>query len=133
MVKKIMVVDDEQDIVELVKVILESSGFEVQAFVDAKAALAKLEGGECPDLLILDIRMPQISGYDFCKRVRKNKKLDNLKIAVFTASSDLGQSFLELNHNVIGFISKPFDNKKLISDVKKYLGISKDEKTRESS
>ena len=126
MAKKIMVVDDEQDIVELVKVILESSGFEVQAFTDAKEALAKLERGECPDLLILDIRMPKISGYDFCKRVRENKKLDCLKIAVFTASSDLGQSFLELNHNVIGFISKPFDNKKLISDVNKYLGIKKE-------
>ncbi|MEA3514745.1 MAG: response regulator [Nanoarchaeota archaeon] len=124
MAKKIMVVDDEQDILELVKVILESEGFEVRAFINAKEALAELEKGNCPDLLILDIRMPQISGYDFCKIVRKNKKLDSLKIAVFTASSNLGQSFLELNHNVIGFISKPFDNKKLVSDVKKYLGIS---------
>lgn len=124
MAKKIMVVDDEQDILELVKVILESQGFEVSAFINAKEALSELETGNCPDLLILDIRMPQISGYDFCKMVRKNKKLDNLKIAVFTASSNLGQSFLELNHNVIGFISKPFDNKKLVSDVKKYLGIS---------
>lgn len=132
MAKKIMVVDDEQDILELVKVILESQGFEVHAFINAKEALSELETGDSPDLLILDIRMPQISGYDFCKIVRKNKKLDNLKIAVFTASSNLGQSFLELNHNVIGFISKPFDNKKLVSDVKKYLGISKAEKTRES-
>ncbi|MCK5025344.1 MAG: response regulator [Nanoarchaeota archaeon] len=123
MVKKIMVVDDEQDILELVKVILESQGFEVLVFINAKEALVELETGKCPDLLILDIRMPQISGYDFCKIVRKNKKLDNLKIAVFTASSNLGQSFLELNHNVIGFISKPFDNKKLVLDVKKYLGI----------
>ena len=128
MAKKIMVVDDEEDILELVRVVLESSGFEVQAFVDANKALAKLEGGECPDLLILDIRMPKISGYDFCKRVRENKKLDSLKIAVFTASSNLGQSFLELNHNVIGFISKPFDNKRLVEDVKKYLGIKKDKK-----
>ena len=125
MVKKIMVVDDEQDILELVKVILESQGFEVLVFINAKEALVELETGKCPDLLILDIRMPQISGYDFCKIVRKNKKLDNLKIAVFTASSNLGQSFLELNHNVIGFISKPFDNKKLVLDVKKYLGIKK--------
>ena len=132
MAKKIMVVDDEQDILELVKVILESQGVEVHAFINAKEALSELETGDSPDLLILDIRMPQISGYDFCKIVRKNKKLDNLKIAVFTASSNLGQSFLELNHNVIGFISKPFDNKKLVSDVKKYLGISKAEKTRES-
>ena len=126
MVKKIMVVDDEQDILELVKVILESQGFEVNAFINAKEALTELETKDCPDLLILDIRMPNISGYDFCKIVRKNKKLDNLKIAVFTASSNLGQSFLELNHNVIGFISKPFDNKKLVSDVNKYLGIKKE-------
>jgi len=125
MAKKIMVVDDEQDILELVKVILESQGFEVRAFINAKEALSELETGDCPDLLILDIRMPQISGYDFCKIVREKKELDNLKIAVFTASSNLGESFLELNHNVIGFISKPFDNKKLVSDVKKYLGITK--------
>ena len=132
MAKKIMVIDDEEDILKLVKVILESGGFEVQAFTDANKALAKLEGGECPNLLILDIRMPKISGYDFCKRVRENKKLDSLKIALFSASSNLEESFLELNHNVVGFIPKPFDNKKLILDVKKYLGISKVEKTRGS-
>ena len=73
MAKKIMVVDDEQDILELVKVILESQGFEVHAFINAKEALSELETGDSPDLLILDIRMPQISGYDFCKIVRKNK------------------------------------------------------------
>ena len=123
--KKIMVVDDEEDILELVTAILEADGFEVRTFDNAKKALDELEKGDRPDLLILDIRMPQMSGYDFCKAVRENKELDGLKIVVFTASSNLGESFLKLNHNVVGFIGKPFENKKLLSDVKKYFEIKK--------
>ena len=64
---KIMVVDDEPDTVELTKAILEMKEFEVIAFTGAKEALEELKKGINPDLVILDMRMPEMSGPDFCE------------------------------------------------------------------
>ncbi|MEA3514743.1 MAG: response regulator [Nanoarchaeota archaeon] len=120
MTKKIMVVDDEQDIVELVKVILQAKGFDVVTFDNARDAWAELKKGNIPDLVLLDIRMPEMSGNDFCEKVESDKRFKDMKIVVFTASIDLGVAFKEIN-NVAGFIAKPFDNKKLVNDLNKYL------------
>lgn len=120
MAKKIMVVDDEQDIVELVKVILKAKGFDVITFNNAREAWAELKQGNIPDLVLLDIRMPEMSGNDFCEKVASDKRFKDMKIVVFTASIDLGVAFKEMN-NVAGFIAKPFDNEGLVKDVEKYL------------
>ncbi|MCK5026771.1 MAG: response regulator [Nanoarchaeota archaeon] len=120
MAKQIMVVDDEQDIVELVKVILKAKGFDVVTFGNARDAWAELKKGNIPDLVLLDIRMPEMSGNDFCEKVESDKRFKDLKIVVFTASIDLGIAFKEIN-NVAGFIAKPFDNEGLVKEVTKYL------------
>ena len=120
MAKKIMVVDDEQDIVELVNVILRAKGFDVITFNNAREAWAELKKGNIPDLVLLDIRMPGMSGNDFCEKVASDKRLKDMKIIVFTASIDLGVAFKEMN-NVAGFIAKPFDNNELVKNVNKCL------------
>ena len=120
MAKKIMVVDDEQDIVELVKVILKSKGFDVITFNNARDAWAELKKGNIPDLVLLDIRMPEMSGSEFCAKVASDKRLKDMKIVVFTASTDFNAACAEMN-NVVGFIAKPFDNEGLVKDVEKYL------------
>jgi len=120
MAKKIMVVDDEQDIVELVKVILQAKGFDVITFDNARDAWAELKKGNIPDLVLLDIRMPEMSGNDFCDKVESDKRFKEMKIVVFTASIDLGLAFKEIN-NVAGFIAKPFDNEGLVKELTKYL------------
>ena len=122
MAKKIMVLDDESNTVELVKAVLEIGGFEVLPFTEPNAALEHLEKGDLPDLMLLDMRMPAISGPDLCDKLAQNPKFRELKIVFFTASSDFDRGLLQ-KHGVKGFIFKPFDNDGLVAEVKKYLGI----------
>lgn len=118
--KTIMVIDDEPDTVEIVQTILEMKDFKVLAYTNAQKALDALKSKEDPDLVLLDMRMPEISGPDFCNAVHKNSKHKNLKIVFFTASSDVNLK-LAKKHGVKGFIFKPFDNEKLLKDINKFL------------
>ncbi|MFH0875038.1 MAG: response regulator [archaeon] len=121
MTKTIMVVDDEPDTIELTKAILEmNGGFEPITFTRAKEALEALKNKSMPDLLVLDMRMPEISGPNFCAELRKSKKFDKLKIVFFTASSDMDNNLLK-KYNILGFIFKPFDNEELIKQINGYL------------
>lgn len=122
MPKMIMVIDDEPDTVELAKTILEMEKFKVSAFNNAKDAIDALKKGNLPDLIILDMRMPLISGPDFCEKIRTDPKLKNLKIAFFTASSETDKNLLK-KYSVLGFIFKPFDNDKLVKEIKRYLAM----------
>lgn len=120
MKKKVMVVDDEPDTRELMQIILESKGFDVSVFGDAHKALESLKKGKLPDILLLDMRMPGLSGPDFCEEVRKDPKMKKLKIAFFTASTEEDKSILK-KYNVLGFIFKPFDNEDLVKQINGYI------------
>ena len=119
---KIMVVDDESDNIELMKIILSKHGFEPILFTNPVEALNALKGGVWPDLLILDMRMPEMSGTDLCLELRKDHKFDKLKIVFFTASNDLSQELLH-TYGVRGFIYKPFNINELIKQVNTYLAM----------
>ena len=118
--KKIMVVDDEPDNIELMKIILTKYGFEPQTFTSPENAMNVLKAGYFPDLLILDMRMPVMSGTDFCEELRKDNRFDDLKIVFFTASSDPDKAILE-KYKAKGFIYKPFDIKELVGQINMYL------------
>ena len=120
MKQTLMVVDDEPDTIELAKAILDMHGFKVLAFTKSTEALAALKEGAHPDLLILDMRMPEMSGPDFCKAMRADPKLKDIKVVYFTASSDSNEAILEPYH-VLGFIFKPFDNEDFVTKIKHYL------------
>ena len=120
--KKIMVVDDEPDTLILVKAVLEPEGFKVDDFDSSQKALDALNKGIHPDIILLDMRMPIISGSDFCDRVFKDKKLKDLRIVFFTASSDLDKEIAKQN-GAKGYIFKPFDNNELVKQVNKYLKL----------
>ena len=82
--KKILVVDDEIDVVEVVEMLLELEGYKVLKAYDGKEALEAVEK-EIPDLVILDIMMPEIDGVEVCRRFRANEKLNNVPIVMFSA------------------------------------------------
>jgi CheY-like chemotaxis protein len=119
--KYIIVVDDEDNTLELTKAVLEMNGFKVDTFDMAQPALDALNKN-IPDLVLLDMRMPQIAGPDFCKKVKENPKLKNLKIVFFTASSFMDDKVLK-ESGALGYIFKPFDNEDLVKQVNKYLGV----------
>lgn len=121
MAKKIMVVDDEENLRELVKVILEQEHFDVITASDGKECLEKLKKVK-PGLIILDMFMPGMSGKETCEKIRKNAKTKNIKVVFLTVArlSDTGQNELK-KLKVLDYITKPFDNDDLVKRIKKLL------------
>jgi CheY-like chemotaxis protein len=121
MAKKIMIVDDEDNILELVKAVLENEGFEVITASEGNECLEKLKTIK-PDLILLDMMMPGMSGREVCERIRANPDTKDLKVAFLTVAkfSEAGRDVLE-KMNVSDYITKPFENSDLIAMVKKIL------------
>src|ERR1700722_11756462 len=85
--RRILVVEDDKDIVELVKYNLEKDGYQVTSAVDGAAGLAQLRKSP-PDLLVLDLMLPKLSGLDICKEVRRDVSLNRLPILILTAKGE---------------------------------------------
>jgi DNA-binding response OmpR family regulator len=117
--KKIMVVDDESDILFTVGQMLEMSGYDVVKVDDGKKCLDELEKA-IPDLVLLDIMMPEISGWDVAAKIKENPKWNDIPIIFLTAkvdtmSIDMGGLASE------DYIVKPFDIKDLKERIEKIL------------
>ena len=111
MVKTVMIVDDAKDTVEMVATLLESEGYKVLSAYQGSDALDKLRKLEQkPDLVLLDMFMPGMSGREVCETIRGDDALHNLKVAFFTvaAFSEQGKQMLK-DLNVSDYIVKPFD------------------------
>ena len=121
MPKKIMVVDDNKSLLELVKAIFEVEKFEIMTASDGQECLDKLKTVK-PDLVILDMMMPGMSGREVCEKIRENPDTKNLKIVFLTVAkfSETGKDVLD-KLNVLDYITKPFENEDLIKRVKKQL------------
>ena len=119
MKKTILVVDDEPHILILEKELLEGAGYKVVTAEDGKAALAKLKTLK-PDLVILDMMMPGMSGREVCEQIRKNPKTKGLKVVFVTVArfSEIGKKQLE-DLKVLDYITKPFENADYLARVKK--------------
>jgi CheY-like chemotaxis protein len=122
MKKKILVVDDEPHMIELVKAILNEEGYDVTTASDGKEGLQVLEKLK-PDLVILDMMMPGMSGREVCEKIRANPKTKGLKVAFLTVArfSEVGKQELDKMH-VSDYITKPFENADLVKRVKKIIG-----------
>lgn len=121
--KKIMIVDDKKDTVDMVTALLESKGYNVETAMNGKKALEKLKTIDKPDLVLLDMFMPEMSGREVCEKIRADNELKDLKIAFFTVASfsEKGKEMLD-DLNVIDYITKPFENKDLIDRIKRIVG-----------
>lgn len=119
--KLIMVVDDEESLRELVKAVLEQEGFEVIAVSNGQECLDKLKEIK-PDLILLDMMMPGMSGRETCERIRQNPHTKDLKVIFLTVArfSEVGKDILS-KMGVLDYITKPFDNDDLVRRVKKAL------------
>lgn len=116
-----MVVDDEAALRELVSAVLEAEGYEVVTCSDGKEALEEVKKDR-PDLILLDMMMPGVSGREVCENIRKDPETKDLKIAFLTVAkfSETGKGVLK-KMNVLDYITKPFDNDDLVKRVKNML------------
>lgn len=118
MAKKILAVDDERHIVRLVQVNLERAGYQVVTAFDGKEALDKIES-EHPDLVVLDVMMPYMDGFEVLKTLRKNQATRELPVIMLTAKAQDADIFRGWQNGVDCYLTKPFNPMELISFVKR--------------
>jgi two-component system alkaline phosphatase synthesis response regulator PhoP len=120
MKKKVYVIDDEKDMLDIIKMNLQDEGYEAYCFSSAEYALRNL-GSVTPDLIILDIMMPGTDGYEFCRKIRSSEVHGSIPIIFLSAKSDELDKVLGLELGGDDYITKPFSVKELKSRVKAVL------------
>lgn len=120
--KKVLVVDDEPDTLELVKLVLESAGFDAMLVNNGVEALARIDDQK-PDLVLLDIMMPDMDGWDVFRKIKERDPA--IPIAILTAKAQNIDKLLGLHVlKADDYITKPFGKNELIGKVRKLTGSS---------
>ncbi len=120
--KKVIIFDDEGDLLKVTQVILESRGFDVVAYDSSRNAIENIKK-EKPDLILLDIFMPYKDGYQVCDEVRCDQEIKDIPIIVCTAQT-VEKGLIDKAHEFYGandYIVKPFEIDELIEKIKKHL------------
>jgi len=119
-VPRVLIADDEPQAVELLEAYLASSGYELQTAADGEEALAKLQSWK-PDLLLLDIMMPKISGFEVCKRIRSSPATRGIAVLMVTALDQQSDIDRAVEAGTDDFITKPINKTQLLSLVQALL------------
>lgn len=117
---RILVVEDDRDIAELVKRYLEKSGFAVDLLASGREALAALVERP-PDLLVLDVMLPHVSGTEICRAVRANERTAGIPIVMLTARAEEAERIAGLELGADDYIAKPFSPNELVARVRALL------------
>src|SRR3990172_582409 len=123
MVNTILVVDDEKNIVQLARLYLSNEGFRVEAAYDGAQALEKARTVR-PDLIVLDVMMPEMYGLSVCRELRKTS---NVPIIILTARGDYVDRVVGLEIGADDYVTKPFNPRELVARVKAVLRRSQQE------
>src|SRR5271169_7001027 len=118
--KRILIIEDDRDIVELVRYNLASEGFEVSSATDGSSGLAQLRKTP-PDLLLLDLMLPKMPGLEVCKEIRRDTALNRLPILMLTARGEEADRVIGLEMGADDYVTKPFSPRELVARVKALL------------
>ncbi len=126
MSKLVAIVDDEPDILSLVALHLKKGGFRTKEFVDVDSFYRSLKS-EVPDLIILDLMLPDTDGYEVCKHLKKEDSWANIPIIMLTARAEESERILGLELGADDYVTKPFSPRELLARVKAVLRRHKTE------
>ena len=119
---RVLIADDEKDIRRLIVFTLERAGFEVVEARDGQDALDKVAQGEKPDIVLLDVMMPNLDGYEVCRRLRKIEVTATTPILFLSAKGQNYEMAEGLNAGATDYIVKPFIPRELAAKVKQMTG-----------
>jgi two-component system phosphate regulon response regulator PhoB len=122
MMAKVLIVDDDANSVALLAYTLGLQGFEVAQAEDGGSALALIEQ-EAPDLVVLDVMLPDLSGVEVCRRIRDELQLPNLKVIMLSAKADLIDQDRGLEAGADAYLTKPAEPDLVIRTVQEALAI----------
>jgi len=123
MAHKILIVDDEPNIVISLEFLMKKEGFDIAIAGDGEEALAKVASFK-PDLLLLDVMMPKKSGFEVCEALRADPALAGLLIVMLTAKGRDTEVAKGLAIGADAYVTKPFSTKDLVAKVKSMLGVA---------
>lgn len=118
--KKILIVEDEEDVQELIQYNLRKSGFQCESALDGKTALAKAESNK-PDLVLLDLMLPRIDGLQVCRTLKSDKALSRIPIIILTAKGTESDIVAGLEAGADDYLTKPFSPQVLLARIKAVL------------
>lgn len=118
MPKKVLVCDDERHIVRLIQVNLERQGYEVVTAYDGKEGLEKIRS-EKPALVVLDVMMPYMDGFEVLKNLRKDPATENIPVIMLTAKAQDADVFQGYHYGADMYLTKPFNPMELVTFVKR--------------
>lgn len=128
--KRILIVDDEENVVEVIKARLQSEDFETLTAYDGEEGYDKIKD-EKPDLIILDIMMPHMTGYDLLKRLRSETDgTEKIPVVILTAKAQMKEFFSDWDIN--DFMVKPFTAEELLKKVREHLWLADRIRERET-
>lgn len=119
---RVLIVDDNPQNIELLRTYLQAEGYETDEALDGEEALAAIERNE-PDLVLLDVMMPKLNGYEVCERLKANEKTRFIPVVMVTALSEMEDKIRGLEVGTDDFLSKPFNRHELLARVRSLLRI----------
>ena len=119
--KRILLVEDEKDMVYAISLRLEAAGYEIIAAYDGQEALIKARK-EKPDLIVLDLMLPKVNGYKVCRMLKFDEKYKKIPIIMFSARAQEKDKNLGAEVGADAYITKPFDPQILLSKIRQLLG-----------
>ncbi len=122
MTRRILIVDDEPNIVISLEYLMKRDGYEVTIAADGEAALEAAAATPPPDLVILDVMMPKLNGFEVCRRMRADPRLAGLKILMLTAKGRESEIAQGLGLGADAYVTKPFSTRELVMRVRDLLG-----------
>ncbi|MBN1621466.1 MAG: response regulator [Endomicrobiales bacterium] len=122
MAKKILLADDEPDIITILKRYLEVDGYNVTTASDGQEAFDKINN-DTFDLIILDVMMPKINGWEVCKKIKSDPKTSNIPVIILTAKSQDVDALMSYECGANEYATKPFDFNVISASIKKLLKV----------
>ena len=120
--KKILIVDDEPNIVDILSVRLAALSYEVITASNGEEAILKTKA-EKPDLLILDVLMPKMTGFEALRKIREDRELKDIPAIIISAKGSMKEFFA--GKNAVQFLCKPYDPKELVAKIETLIGSSR--------
>lgn len=121
MSKRILIADDEPNIVISLEFLMKREGFEVQVAMDGEAALQAI-AAQLPDLILLDVMLPKKDGFEVCQQIRAKPEWQSLKILMLTAKGRDTEVSKGLALGADAYMTKPFSTRDLVAQVRELLG-----------
>ena len=123
MSKRILIADDEPNIVISLEFLMKREGFEVQVAADGEAALQAI-GAQLPDLVLLDVMLPKKDGFEVCQQIRAHPQWRSIKVLMLTAKGRDTEVSKGIALGADAYMTKPFSTRDLVEKVRQLLGLS---------